>query len=63
MKKILLIVIVSVLISTSNSYGDSKPVFMSPEWAKTAVDVWNNDPVLTVELYKSGYKHEEWKRI
>ena len=55
MKKILLMAIVSVLISTSNSYGDSKPVFMSPDWAKAAIDVWNNDPVLTVELYKSGW--------
>ena len=55
MKKILLIAIVSILISTSNSYGDSKPVFMSPDWAKAAVDAWNNDPILTVELYKSGW--------
>jgi putative sterol carrier protein len=54
MKKIILAVIF-LLMSTTNSYAQDKPIFMSPDWARAAVDAWNNDPILTVELYKSGW--------
>lgn len=54
MKKIILAVIF-LLMSTTNSYAQNKPIFMSPDWARAAVDAWNNDPILTVELYKSGW--------
>lgn len=55
MKRILLIAIVCLLMTAFNSYAQSKSVFMSSDWAKAAVDAWNNDPTLTVELFKSGW--------
>jgi putative sterol carrier protein len=54
MRKILLTA-VFLLISIPGAYAQDKPVFMSPDWAKAAVDGWNNDPILTVELFKSGW--------
>jgi putative sterol carrier protein len=55
MKKLLLVLVLLILLPVSGSYAGDKPVFMSVDWAKSAVDVWNDDPQLTVELFKSGW--------
>lgn len=55
MKKILLALVLCIFISLSFSHAADKPVFMSAEWAQSAVDVWNDDPELTIELFKSGW--------
>ncbi|MBI3599433.1 MAG: SCP2 sterol-binding domain-containing protein [Nitrospinae bacterium] len=54
MRKILLIA-AFLLISIPTAYAEDKPIFMSTDWAKAALDAWNNDPTLTVELFKSGW--------
>ena len=54
MKK-LLILFVMILVPLSNIYAGDKPVFMSVDWAKSAVGVWNADPELTVKLFESGW--------
>ena len=55
MKKLLLVLVLLMLVPVSVSFAGDKPIFMSADWAKSAVDVWNDDPELTGELFKSGW--------
>ena len=50
-----LVLVLLILVPASGSFAADKPIFMSVDWAKSAVDVWNDDPQLTVELFKSGW--------
>lgn len=37
------------------SLAFSEPVLMTPEWAKLSCEAWNDDPVLTQNLFESGW--------
>jgi putative sterol carrier protein len=55
MKKILLLVVFIMLAPIFSSYAGDRPVFMSPQWARSAVDAWNGNSALTVKLFDSGW--------
>lgn len=52
--KLLLAGLLAASFTTTTSAAD-KPVFMSAVWAKAACEAWNQDPILTDKLKKSGW--------
>lgn len=44
--------LLSILFSTM---AQAEPVLMSPDWAEQACNAWNDDPVLTDNLFESGW--------
>lgn len=55
MKKILPLVVLFMVVPFFSSYAGDRPVFMSAQWARSAVVAWNDEPALTDELFESGW--------
>ena len=51
----------------ASTAAPAAPPMMSEEWARAACEAWNADPVLPVELHKSGWaenhKNRGYKRL
>jgi putative sterol carrier protein len=55
LRRSVLLLVLFIVIPISGVYAGERPVFMSADWARSAVDAWNSDPVLTVKLFESGW--------
>jgi putative sterol carrier protein len=52
----------ALLAALAASAASAAPTMMSGEWARAACEAWNADPVLPVELHKSGWAENHKKR-
>ena len=59
--------LVAAAVLAAATPADAEPTLMSEEWARAACVAWNADPVLPVELHKSGWaannKGRGYKRL
>ena len=51
----LILCVAGAALIASAAAAQAQPVFMSAEWAKSACEAWNSDPVLTNDLVTSGW--------
>ena len=49
---------ISIFFSLFSSITLAEPVLMSTDWAQQACIAWNEDPVLTKDLVKSGWRRK-----
>jgi len=51
-----MIVLFTILVLTSAVHSaQAQTIMMSPDWAKQACEAWNANPVLTKELFETGW--------
>ncbi len=59
--------VIALFSSSAALAATAAPLLMSEEWARAACEAWNADPVLPVELHKSGWaanhKNRDYKRL
>jgi putative sterol carrier protein len=46
---------ISITLILFSSIAKAEPVLMSADWAESACDAWNQDPILTDKLYESEW--------
>ena len=52
----------SIIFLTISAIAKAEPALMSADWAEQACKAWNEDPILTNDLYESGWVNNNLDR-